>query len=456
MMAAVKDGVAVMRRTVATGRFVWDVSRRFTKKARITHEDGMWLKRRVEEMGPTYVKIGQFVASRNDIFDKELVRCLNELHDNVEPVPFDLLTANMPSAVSAVQSVPIASASIGQVHRGIVVSMRTSNGDDTGKKKKKRSEIIVKIRRPGIRARVRSDIDVMLAICNVLQAVGVVHIDELRQIVVEFDEFLMQEIDFRYEAKNTVMFRRLVADDPTIVVPSIVPGLCTEDVLVMKYVPHVKFAEAKERMTMEQRSRVAYRLMDVFVNHLIRDGIVHGDPHSGNVALTPDMRRFVFYDFGSVIRIDKQLRRQMLCLVFELMTGNIDAAVRLLQNMRHVSVRDVEGLRPYVAKYAEYMRTVDVSVFSSLVGETGGGGDKSNNAMDGSFDKLPVKLDGIIFRIIRVFGLVEGICKDLDPEFTYAGVFVKHVGVVVSDAEFIDYKIRSDVRKLFLDVTAIL
>ena len=135
--------------------------------------------------------------------------------------------------------------------------------------------------------------------------------------------------------------------------------------------------------------------------------------------------------------LDKQLRQQMVRLVFELMTDNVEASIDVLRSMQHVSVRDERALSAYIIKYSEYMRTLDVSVFKSFVND-----DKE------TYTKLPVKFDAIIFRIIRVFGLVEGICKDMDPTFTYTEVFSKYTYSLFTDPDFIDYKVKSDTRKI--------
>ena len=417
----------LLQRTIKTCMFANDVGRRFSnsKTTPITKSDGAWLKKRVQEMGPTYIKIGQFVSARKDIFDKAIVESMAELQDTVQPVPFDQVknTIRNLSSVVNVQETPIASASIGQVH--------------VGRLQKRRSKIVVKVKRPGVEREINDDVRVLLTLCGIMDAVGVEHMPEITDIVKDFHDFMLQEIDFTKEVSNMKAFAASVSNNPMVVVPKLVNSMCNDDAIVMQYVPHVKFKDAKVRMTPEQRKSTAYALMDTFVSQLVKEGIVHGDPHGGNVALTPNFEKFVFYDFGNVIMLDKQLRRQMICLVFELMTDNVDGSIDVLRNMRHVSVRDEPSLRAYITKYSEYMRTVDVTVFKSLITN-----DKE------TYTKLPVKFDAIIFRIIRVFGLVEGICKDLDPTFTYTKVFSKYTETLFTDPEFIEYKIKSDTRKV--------
>jgi len=172
---------------------------------------------------------------------------------------------------------------------------------------------------------------------------------------------------------------------------------------------------------------------------------VHGDPHGGNIGVRGTGRHptIVMYDFGNVIRIDAKLRTLLKRLIFELMVRNVDAAIDVLRDMsRVVEIRDEVGLRRYLEKYIEYFQTLDVKVFKF--------GDAEQYAT------LPVKLDAIIFRVVRAFGMVEGVCKDLDPAFNYDAVFAKHAGNVFMDPAFLDYRVRADARSLLTKLAALL
>ena len=425
---------SLMIRMLQTGLFAANVGRRLSKN-KPSRSDGLWLRQRIQEMGPTYIKIGQFISSRKDIFDKEIIESLNRLQDNVDPLPCEIVQELVKDLeIMNLESKPIASASMGQVHMGRL----------KGKKRGTFIKVVAKIKRPGIEEILEADVNVLLAFCTILEMLNrsnnMSGFKETREIIEDFRDSIMNECNFINEISNMRMFARSVANVPTIVVPRVVKSLCNNSTIVMQYVPSIKFKDAKEQMTVAQRKQIAYSLMDAFVQQLVKDGIIHGDPHEGNVALTPDFERFVFYDFGNIITIDKDLRQQMIRLVFELMTDNVDGSINVLRNMRQVSVRDETSLRLYVSKYTEYMRTVDVTIFQNMM---------ASNEKE-TYAKLPVKFDAIIFRIIRVFGLVEGICKDLDPSFNYSDVFSQYANSIFMDSEFIDYKARSDMR-LFLN-----
>jgi predicted unusual protein kinase regulating ubiquinone biosynthesis (AarF/ABC1/UbiB family) len=215
----------------------------------------------------------------------------------------------------------------------------------------------------------------------------------------------------------------------------------------MEHVPCVKFKDAMPRLSAAQRSALAYSLMNLFVRQMLQDGLLHGDPHEGNIALSTDLRSFVFYDFGNVIRIAPAMRLQLKCLVFELMTNNVDATIAILRAMPHVSVRDEPSLRAYIALYAQYMKTVDVQVFNVASLQDGDSREL--------YTKMPVKFDTIIFRIIRVFGLVEGICKELDPGFNYSDIY-KFTDGMLFDQQFVEHKLHADTARVLARIAALL
>jgi ubiquinone biosynthesis protein len=487
---------SALRKASRTLGFVRDVWFRFGLRGKdpspaTERVDAEWLRRRLEAMGPTYVKIGQFVSSRRDIFDPAVVQALRGLQDDVSPIPasqvrdviggsfgslgsFDGLEgfgaapaggwpsppppagalAGVPGRVrhmvKGLDPVPVASASLGQVHVGHIG----------------RTKVVVKVKRPGVASALEEDMALLLGLLSLMQALGVTNVAESRELVEGFREFVLLESDYECEVQNLRAFASTAAAAAAaaaapasanqkqkqkplggragVIVPRVYAPLCSGDVIVMEHVASVKFKDAMPRLSAAQRSALAYSLMNLFVRHMLQDGLLHGDPHEGNIALSPDLRSFVFYDFGNVIRIEPRMRLQLKCLVFELLTNNVDATIAILRAMPHVSVRDETGLRAYIALYARYMKTVDVEVFKVA-------------SLDDRelYSKLPVKFDTIIFRIIRVFGLVEGICKELDPAFNYSDIY-KFTDGMLFDAQFMEHKLHADTRRLLAGVIALL
>ena len=180
--------------------------------------------------------------------------------------------------------------------------------------------------------------------------------------------------------------------------------------------------------------------MDFVVMQFIQEGIMHGDPHEGNIGLSLDGHKLVVYDLGNMIRIEPSLRTLLKQLIFEIMIENRDGALEVIKRINLIEVRDEQALKLYLDKYIQYIKTIDVRVF------------KVTESDRDVFKKLPVKFDSIIFKLIRVFSIIEGICKELDPKFNYTTVFVKYIDLLVFDADFIEYKIRSDLRSMLTTV----
>ncbi len=120
------------------------------------------------------------------------------------------------------------------------------------------------------------------------------------------------------------------------------------------------------------------------------------------------------------------------------MTENVDASIKLIKQNKYFEVRDENQLRMYIKKYMEYIKTIDIKVFTSDL----------NNIDKKTLNAIPVKVNSVVFRIVRAFSLIEGICKDLDPEFSYSDIMKQYSQSYSQDIEFIDYKAKTDFKYL--------
>jgi predicted unusual protein kinase regulating ubiquinone biosynthesis (AarF/ABC1/UbiB family) len=414
----------MLARVVRTGKFVVDVRRRFAGGKRVDKAAADWLKGELQKMGPTYIKIGQFVASRRDLFDDKIVEAFKSLQDSVDPAPsaetVQIITRRLGGHIRAVKKIeiaPMACASIGQVHRVVLKTGR---------------EVAIKVRRPDVQDEFEMDIAILMFLLRVMDMLNTENISETRELLHDFRAWFTEEMDYTRELQNYRLLRRHAK--PTLVMPEFYEELCHEDFLVMSYLPSYKISAVKDRMRPQARKELAMRLMDTFIGQLVTDGVMHGDPHEGNLGVAAD-GRIVLYDMGNVIQVDADTRGKLKRMIFEIVTGNMDDAVRLMHTISLFEVRDDVKVKKLLVKYAEYMRTVDVSVMKTT-----------------SFDSemrrdLPIKFSSTVFRIVRVFGLLEGLCKDLDPEFSYEPVFQKYMQVIGGDSDYVTYKATSDLRK---------
>ncbi len=389
-----------------------------------------WIVGRVQDMGPTYVKLGQFLSSRADIIGPEVIDALKRLQDSSKPLPWSEVKKVVNADAGAgrgggggaaglawVDEFPLASASIGQVHKG-----RLADG----------TEVVVKVRRPGIVGEIGEDIRLLDGIFDAMgfTGIGMDKVADCKRIVADLKRMIMNETDFEREVANMEL---MIAQYPDILIPRPCKSLCNSEMIVMTYVPSVKLSGVGTG----RRQKLAYALMDSFVQQFLQHGLIHGDPHEGNVALSSvdeSQNMLVMYDLGHIVQLDARVRSLMKVLVFELMTENVDGVVDAIELMPEIiRIRDKTQIRTFIKRYIEYVKTIDIKVLSSL---------------DSRDENLPVQFSSVVFEIVRIFGIVEGICLTLDPKFEYSQVFMRYVDTLVLDRDFLEYKAGRDLEKI--------
>jgi len=281
--------------------------------------------RDLESMGPTFVKLGQVLSTRADLLPQTYLDALSRLQDEVEPIPVAdvraVLEEDLGIAVDDLferfDDEPIAAASIAQVHRA-----RLGDGH----------EVAVKVQRPGIAATVREDLEVLDDLARVLDATTEVG---RRFAFVDFlDSFrtsFVAELDFRTEGDNLHAFRQLLAEREHVDVPRPVDRLVTRRVLVMDYVDGRRVTDISPiGRTDLDGAGLADELVRAYIDQILVHGLVHADPHPGNVLLTDD-GDLVLLDLGMVARLGHRVRRHMLDLTLAIAEQRADHAVEVLE-----------------------------------------------------------------------------------------------------------------------------
>jgi ubiquinone biosynthesis protein len=262
-----------------------------------------------QELGPTFVKLGQLLATRVDLFPPDWIREFEKLHSGVAPVPFEDL---LPAITGALGRSPFevfadldthahGSASIAQVHRA-----RLQDG----------SPVVLKVRRPGIEGKVRADLRLLGHLASLVDS----ELPEARryqpvEIVAHFSRSIERELDFTIEASNIERFSKYFADDPFIVIPRVYPTWTCETLLVQEHVdgiPGTNLA-AVESAGLDKRV-LAARGAETILHMILVDGFFHADPHPGNVFYLPG-NRIVLIDFGMVGRLAPRRRREVVDLL---------------------------------------------------------------------------------------------------------------------------------------------
>ncbi len=303
------------------------------------------IRRALEEMGPTFIKLGQILATRVDLFPPDWIEEFEKLQDQVPPLPFEALRPQLEADLGApvtevfaeFDRTALAAASIAQVHRA-----RLFSGE----------RVIVKIRRPGIVEIVEADLRLLERLARIVES----EVKELRryrpiEIVHQFAASLRREMDLENEARNAERMAGNFARDPWIVIPRMYWQWCCERLNVQEYVEGIparklQLAEAAGL----NRKVLARRGCDAVLKMILIDGFFHADPHPGNLIFLPG-NRIAFIDFGMVGRLSETRRYQIVDMLAAVIDRDARTAVNVLLDWSGDVHVDVDAL------------TTDVDVF---------------------------------------------------------------------------------------------
>jgi len=270
----------------------------------------------LEELGPTFIKLGQLLSTRPDLISPGYLDELAELQDNVPPFSFaevkEIFLAEIGKKPNELfqefDEQPMAAASIGQVHRG-----RLQNGN----------EVVIKIQRPNIENIIAVDLEILAYFASLMEQ----YLEELQghrpsAVVDEFTRSLSLEIDYTVELANIQRFARQFRDNKTIYVPLIYSELSTERILTMEYIDGVKTSKVDAlRSQGYDLHLIAERGANLIMEQIFVHGFFHGDPHPGNICILPD-NVTCFLDFGMMGRLSRKDREDFTDLMLSIVTKN--------------------------------------------------------------------------------------------------------------------------------------
>jgi ubiquinone biosynthesis protein len=297
-----------------------DLTSGATDAAVITAEDARAFVRDVEALGPTFIKLGQVLSTRADLLAAPYVVALERLQDAVEPFPFEEVEATVTTELRAKLSkifaefdeVPIATASLGQVHRAVLRSGR---------------EVAVKVQRPHVREQILQDLEALDELARVLDRfTNITKSVDLPRVLEEFRRTLLSELDYMQEARNLIAIGEQLRELDRIVVPRPVADYTTALVLTMDWIDGTKItAVSAVEWTEVEGPALARDLFRAYLQQILVDGLFHADPHPGNVMLTRD-RRLALVDLGMVGRLSGTLQEQLFRLMLAIADGRSDDA----------------------------------------------------------------------------------------------------------------------------------
>jgi len=311
---------------------------------------GARMRRSLDDLGPTFVKFGQVLSTRSDIFPEGILSELQKLQDTARPMPAGRaqailereLGAPVDEVFSAFDPVPLGSASIGQVHRAV---LRT--GDI----------VAVKVQRPEAPGRVAADLELMREFADFVdRRFAQRMLIDARGLVAEFEVVVRRELDYTAEAQNARRFAANFAGT-AVVIPAVYRELSTSKVLTMEFVVGTRFRDIRPLlMAPSERRRVASMGAEAIFKMAFEDGFFHGDPHPSNLLLTPE-GDLALLDFGMVGFMSRGDIEALSRLFIAVIQRDASAALRALEGLgvRHATeVRDelVRELREFLNKYS--------------------------------------------------------------------------------------------------------
>jgi len=358
----------------------------------------------LEDLGPTFVKVGQILSTRPDVLPPPFIQELATLQDSAPTLPFDqireAIEAGLGASVDALfrdlSEEPLASASMAQTHLATL-------HDGT--------RVVVKVQRPGIAETMRADLDLLHIFAKLLE----VTIQEMdlyapADVVATLDDALSAELDFLHEAQNLERFAANFADDENVSVPRLYRDRSCKTVMTMALVKGTKIGALEPDTALARK--MASSLIDSLYRQIFHHGFFHGDPHPGNLFTTED-ERLAYIDFGLCGHLSVHQREHLVTLIISISSGDIDGIARILLRMGrptgHVSMarfkREVSTIRE------RYLRgtfdQIDVGAFLDEVFDAAARYHIRVAPEYSILAKAAVTIEGVIRRLAPSLDLIE-------------------------------------------------
>ncbi|MCM0589619.1 MAG: AarF/ABC1/UbiB kinase family protein [Gloeotrichia echinulata IR180] len=379
-----------------------------TQQAARRKAQAVWIRNTLLDLGPTFIKVGQLFSTRADIFPGEYVEELAKLQDRVPAFSYEQvegivqqeLGKKIPELFHSFDPIPLAAASLGQVHKAVLHSGES---------------IVVKVQRPGLKKLFEIDLKILKGIARYFQN----HPKwgrgrDWMGIYEECCRILWEEIDYLNEGRNADAFRRNFREYDWVKVPRVYWRYASSRVLSLEYVPGIKISqyEALEAAGIDRKAIARYGAQ-AYLHQLLNNGFFHADPHPGNLAVSPS-GALIFYDFGMMGRIKSNVREGLMQTLFGIAQKDGDRVVQSLIDLG--AIAPVDDIGP-VRRSVQYM----LDNFMDKPFENQSVAAISDDLYEIAYNQ-PFRFPATFTFVMRAFSTLEGVGKGLDPEFNFMEV----------------------------------
>lgn len=389
------------------------------KQAARRKTQAVWIRNTLLDLGPTFIKVGQLFSTRADIFPGEYVEELAKLQDKVPAFSYEQVEATIekelgkkiPELFHNFEPIPLAAASLGQVHKAVL---------HTGE------SVVVKVQRPGLKKLFEIDLQILKGITRYFQN----HPKWGRGrdwlgIYEECCRILWEEIDYLNEGRNADTFRRNFRGYDWVNVPRIYWRYASSRVLTLEYLPGIKISqyEALEAAGLDRKA-IARQGAQAYLLQLLNSGFFHADPHPGNIAISAS-GALIFYDFGMMGRIKSNVREGLMQTLFGIAQKDGDRVVQSLIDLGAIAPTDDIGP---VRRSVQYM----LDHFMDKPFENQSVAAISEDLYEIAYNQ-PFRFPATFTFVMRAFSTLEGVGKGLDPDFNFMEVAKPYAMQLITD-----------------------
>lgn len=395
----------------------------------------------IEELGPTYIKLGQIMSTRTEILPPGLIEELDKLTDEVTPLPFDQIRPIIEEHVGVIGAVfssidekPLAAASLAQVHRAVLLDGR---------------EVVLKIQRPGIEELIETDIAILESLArHIERRYPHTWVYNPQGMIREFSVQIAKELDFIRDGKNADILAVNMRDVPGIKIPKIYWEHSGRRLLVMEYIEGVRINDIEGiRCLGLDPKEIAEILLSAYLKQIFQDGFFHGDPHPGNILVTR-AGNVSFLDFGIVGVLRPEKREVFIRLLYGMVENDVDMIIESYLDLGiRIRDEDIDGLKDdtyYVLRdYQEY--EVQQVEFQGMMVR-----------IPDILRKYHLQVPLSLMLMIKVIMMMISINTKIDPSFNFPSRVRPYLEDIMRHHYFSEDKIRQTAGTIFSSVESAL